>query len=137
VAEEYVTRAIVFNLDLSRSQERLAYSYSGARRFAYNWAIGVARENLETRSAERAAGVAEDDLTPAMSWSAYSLGKASNAGKEEVAPWWREVSMHALRSGIADAAAALANFKDSKKGTRSGRRVGFPNSSPATDPSPR
>jgi hypothetical protein len=61
-----VTRAIVFNLDLSRSQERLAYSYSGARRFAYNWAIGVARENLETRSAERAAGVAEDDLTPAM-----------------------------------------------------------------------
>jgi Putative transposase DNA-binding domain/Helix-turn-helix domain len=81
-----VTRAIVFNLDLSRSQERLAYSYSGARRFAYNWAIGVARENLETRSAERAAGVAEDDLTPAMSWSAYSLGRRSTQGKRRWRP---------------------------------------------------
>ncbi len=122
-----MTRAVVFNLDLSRSQERLAYSYAGARRFAYNWAIDVVRENLETRSAERAADVAEGDLTPALSWSAYSLSKAFNAVKDEVAPWWREVSMHALRSGIADAAAALANFSDSKKGTRSGRRVGFPN----------
>jgi putative transposase len=97
MAEEYVTRAIVFNVDLSRSQERLAYSYAGARRFSYNWAIGVVRENLETRSAERAAGVAEDDLTPALSWSAYSLGKAFNAVKEEwgsdgalstVSGWW-------------------------------------------------
>jgi putative transposase len=127
MAGEYVTRAVVFNLDLSRSQERLAYSYAGARRFSYNWAIGVVRENLETRSTERATDVAEDDLTPALSWSAYSLGKAFNALKEEVAPWWREVSMHALRSGVADAATALANFSESKKGTRSGRRVGFPN----------
>jgi len=35
--------------------------------------------------------------------------------------------MHAFRSGIADAAAALANFRDSKKGVRAGRKVGFPN----------
>ena len=30
------------------AQERLAYSYAGARRFAYNWAIRSVRENLAT-----------------------------------------------------------------------------------------
>jgi putative transposase len=34
--------------------------------------------------------------------------------------------MHAFRSGITAAANALANFSDSKKGARRGRRVGFP-----------
>jgi putative transposase len=126
MAEEYVTRAVVFPLDLSPSQERLAYSYAGARRFAYNWAIRSVRENLATRSAERAAGMAESELTPSLSWSAYSLNKAFNSAKEAVAPWWREVSMHAFRSGTADAAAALANFADSKKGARASKRVGFP-----------
>jgi hypothetical protein len=62
-----VTRAVVYTLDPSRTQERLAYSYAGARRFAYNWAIGVVRENLKIRSAEREAGVAESDLPPSLS----------------------------------------------------------------------
>ena len=127
MASEHVTRAVVFNLDPSRPQERLVYSYAGTRRFAYNWAIGAVRENLTIRSAERAAGIAESDLTPSVSWSAYSLNKAFNAAKDEVAPWWREVSMHAFRSGITDAAAAQSNFADSMKGKRAGRRVGFPN----------
>jgi putative transposase len=34
--------------------------------------------------------------------------------------------MHAFRSGIADAAAGLSNFSDSKKATRAGRPMGFP-----------
>lgn len=34
--------------------------------------------------------------------------------------------MHAFRSGVVAAADALANFSDSKKGQRRGRRVGFP-----------
>ncbi|MGO8863209.1 MAG: helix-turn-helix domain-containing protein [Acidimicrobiales bacterium] len=68
----YVTRAVVFNLDPSRPQERLAYSYAGARRFAYNGAFGAVRDNLKIRSAERADGVADSDLTPSLSWSAYS-----------------------------------------------------------------
>ncbi len=113
-----MTRAVVFNLDPSRPQERLAYSYAGARRFAYNWAVGAVRDNLKIRSAERADGVADSDLTPSLSWSAYSLSKAFNGLKEEAAPWWREVSMHAFRSGITDAAAALRNFADSMKGKR-------------------
>jgi putative transposase len=89
MAPEYVTRAVVFTLDPSRVQERLAYSYSGARRFAFNWVIGAVRDNLTLRTAERASGVTESELTPSLSWSAYRLNKAFNALKEEVAPWWR------------------------------------------------
>jgi putative transposase len=126
VVSEYLTRAVVFNLDLSSAQERLLTSYAGSRRRAYNWVLDEVRANLMTRASERAAGVAEADHTPSLSWSAYSLNKAFNAAKVEVAPWWREVSMHAFRSGIADAAAALKNFSDSKKGIRTGRRVSFP-----------
>jgi putative transposase len=117
----------VFTLDPTPAQERLLRSYAGAARFAYNWAIRAVSANLAQRRAEREVGVGEDDLTPMLSWSAYSLGKAWNETKDEVAPWWREVSMHAFRSGTVYAAVALKNFSDSKKGTRAGRRVGFPN----------
>jgi putative transposase len=55
------------------------------------------------------------------------LGKTWNDIKAEAAPWWREVSMHAFRSGTVAAADALKNFSESRKGTRAGRRVGFPN----------
>lgn len=122
----FVTRAVVVNLDVTPSQDRLLQSYCGARRFAYNWAIAVVRDNLEQRRCEHAAGVSDDKLTPAVSWAAYSLGRLFNQVKGDVAPWWREVSMHALRSGINDAAAALKNFSDSRQGKRKGRPVGFP-----------
>ena len=58
MAEEdgFLTRALVFPLDVSPSEERLLHSYCGARRFAYNWALATVKENLETRQAEREAG---------------------------------------------------------------------------------
>jgi putative transposase len=124
--EGFFTRGVVVTLDPTPAQERLLRSYSGAARVAHNWAIAKVKDNLSTRAAERASGVAEDRLTPALSWSAYGLGMAWNQAKEEEAPWWREVSMHAFRSGTGSAAAALKNFSDSKKGARPGRRVGFP-----------
>lgn len=124
--EGFVTRGVVVTLDPTPAQERLLRSYCGAARVAHNWAIARVKDNLSTRAAERASGMGDDQLTPALSWSAYGLGMAWNQAKEEAAPWWREVSMHAFRSGVTTAAAALKNFSDSKKGGRSGRRVGFP-----------
>lgn len=121
-----VTRAVVFPLDVSPSEERLLLSYCGARRFAYNWVLATVKTNLETRRAEREAGVPEDELTPTVSWKATRLGTRWNSVKDEVAPWWREVSMHAFRSGIVDAAAALENWSRSRSEERRGRRVGFP-----------
>ncbi|MDZ7677327.1 MAG: IS607 family element RNA-guided endonuclease TnpB [Acidimicrobiales bacterium] len=122
----FVTRAVVFGIDVSPSEERLLRSYCGARRFAYNWVLATVAENLETRRAEREAGVSDDELTPSVSWSYYSFTKLWNGVKGEVAPWWREVSMHAFRSGIDDAATALDNWSKSRSGQRRGRRVGFP-----------
>ncbi len=116
----------MFPLDVSPSEERLLVSYCGARRFAYNWVLGLVSENLRVRREEGASGVPEGRLTPAVSWSAASLGVCWNAAKDEVAPWWREVSMHAFRSGIVDAAAALKNWSESRSGKRKGAVVGFP-----------
>jgi putative transposase len=127
VGQGFVTRGVVFTLDPTPAQERLLRSYAGAARFAYNWAIGAVSANLAQRRSEREAGIPEDGLTSSLSWYAYSLGKAWNQAKDEVAPWWRQVSMHAFRSGTAAAGEALRNFSDSKKGNRGGRRVGFPN----------
>lgn len=121
-----MTRAVVFPLDVSPSEERLLVSYCGARRLAYNWVLATVKENLETRRAEREAGVTDDELTPSVSWRATQLGTLWNSVKDEVAPWWREVSMHAFRSGIQDAAQALDNWSKSRTGARKGRRVGFP-----------
>ena len=121
-----MTRAIVFPLDVSPSEARLLRSYCGARRFAYNWVLATVKTNLEIRRTEREAGVDESELTPAVSWNAKRLGTLWNQVKDDVAPWWREVSMHAFRSGIVDAAAALDNWSKSRSGARKGRRVGFP-----------
>lgn len=122
----FLTRAVVLPLNVSPSEERLLLSYCGARRFAYNWVLATVQDNLETRRAERDAGVTEAELTPAVSWKAKRLSTLWNSVKEEVAPWWREVSMHAFRSGIVDAAQALENWSKSRSGERRGRRVGFP-----------
>ena len=124
--DNVLTRGVVFVLDPTPAQERLLLSYAGAARRAHNWALDQVKANLSTRSAKRQAGIAENQLTAPLSWSPFSLHKLWNATKESEAPWWREVSMHAFRSGIADAAAGLSNFSDSKKGARAGRPMGFP-----------
>ncbi|MCA1846687.1 MAG: transposase, partial [Actinobacteria bacterium] len=111
---------------MSASEERLLVSYCGARRFAYNWVLGLVTKNLAIRRSERAAGVAEDRLTPAVSWSYVALDRRWHEVRDQVAPWWREVSMHAFRCGIADATTALKNWSESRSGKRKGPKVGFP-----------
>lgn len=81
---------------------------------------------LNQRRAERSYGIGEDDLTPSMSWSAYSLRKSWNAAKNEVAPWWGENSKEAYASGVAHLATALENWNESRTGKRCGTRAGFP-----------
>ena len=117
---------MVFTLNTSPAEERLLWSYWGAARKAHNWVISLVKDNLAVRKAQRAAGVPEDRLTPALSWSARSLSKRWNEVKGAEAPWWPEVSMHAFRSGVISAAAALENWHGSKTGKRKGRRVEFP-----------
>ena len=127
VAERgHVTRAVEVVLDPSPSQQRWLRSYVGSMRAAYNWALAEVRDNLDVRRDERARGVAEDDLTPALSWSRESLMARWRDQRDRVHPWHRDVSIHAFRTGIDNAAAALGNFSASRSGRRRGSRVGFP-----------
>src|SRR5467141_3966810 len=78
------------------------------------------------RAAEASYGIGADQLTPSMSWSAYSLRKTWNQAKSTVAPWWAENSKEAYASGLANLATALGNWSASRQGTRAGRKLGFP-----------
>lgn len=122
--EAYATARIA--LDPTPTQERKLRSHCGAARFAYNVMLSVVITNRDQRGAERTYEIAEESLTPAMSWSPWTLMNEWNARKREVAPWWKEVSKEAFASGCRDLAAALKNWKDSKAGTRAGAKMGFP-----------
>ena len=67
------TRAVELTLDPSPSQERWLRSYVESMRAVYNWAIEQAAANLQVRRDQRARGVPEEELTPALSWSREAL----------------------------------------------------------------
>jgi putative transposase len=124
--QPYRMRAVVVPLDPTPFQAQLMRSYCGASRFAYNWAIATAKDNLDTRKNERREGFDETELTMSLSWSAWSMTPLWNSVKDEVAPWHRDVTKHAFRCGVTNASAALKNYHESKKGVRKGRPVRFP-----------
>ncbi|TQC50538.1 transposase [Rhodococcus sp. WS4] len=127
-----VIRAFVYVLDPTPGQVEALRSHCGAQRFAYNWALSQVKANLDQRTAERSYDVPDAELTPSMSWSAYSLRKRWNTVKDDVAvnpetgkEWWPENSKEAYSSGIANCAAALSNWSDARSGKRKGS-MGFP-----------
>ena len=67
--QPFQTRAVVVPLDPTPAQQQLLRSYCGAARFAYNWTIGLVKENLDVRTQEREEGVSEHDLTTSLSWT--------------------------------------------------------------------
>ncbi|WP_157187016.1 IS607 family element RNA-guided endonuclease TnpB [Nocardia vinacea] len=115
-----------FALDPTPDQEAMLRSHCGAQRKAFNWGLGLVKANLDQRDAERSYGLAEEELTPLVGWSAYGLRKRWNQTKDIVAPWWRENSKEAYSSGLANLAAGLSNWTKSRAGNRSGERVRFP-----------
>jgi putative transposase len=119
-------QAYRFALDPSPNQEIALRSHYGAQRFAYNWGLARIKANLTQRKAEASYGLEGDEITPPLNWSAYSLRREWNQVKGEIAPWWSENSKEAYSSGLANLAAALGNWRDSRKGTRKGPKVRFP-----------
>jgi putative transposase len=112
-----VMQAYRFALDPTPAQRRALASHCGAARFAYNWGLAVVKARLDARTT---------DPGVTVPWTLPGLRRAWNQAKDEVAPWWAENSKEAYSSGLDALARALANFSDSKKGRRQGRRVGFP-----------
>jgi putative transposase len=119
VPDGWVARGFVFEVETtSLAQPTQVAQAFGARRYAYNWALGQVKANLDAR------GV--DPTVPPLAWSFYELRKAWNQAKHDVAPWWRCTSKEAYASGIADLVAGLHNWSDAKAGRRKGAQVGFP-----------
>ena len=110
--------AIKVALDPTPAQERLLLSHAGAARFAFNAALDHVKEGIE-------AGEKPE-------WSFYSLRKWWNANKDELAvdddgvAWWADNSKEAYSYGIESLAKGLSGWAKSRKGTRKGRRLGFP-----------
>lgn len=104
--------AVKVALDPTPRQERALLSHAGAARFAYNAALAHVKSQIE-------AGKRPD-------WSYYSLRRWWNAGKDGLAPWWRENSKEAYNAGLESLGRALKNYSASKAGERKGRRAGFP-----------
>ena len=89
-----------FALDPTRTQVRNMLSHCGAARVAYNWGLAHVKAAAGQREAETTYGVPIEALTPAVSWSLYSLRKDWNTAKSEVAPWWGECSKEAFNTGL-------------------------------------
>jgi IS605 OrfB family transposase len=115
-----------FALDPTPAQERALRSHAGAARAAFNWGLARVKAVMDQRAAEATYGITAGDLTPAISWTLYSLRKEWNTAKNQVAPWWRECSKEAFSTGLGQLARALKNWGDSRNGSRKGKPAGFP-----------
>ena len=90
-------RAYLFALDPTDAQVEALRSHCGAQRFAYNWGLARIKANLGQREAERSYGTADDELTPPVSWSAYSLRRDWNQAKDQAAPRPPDLPIHHRR----------------------------------------
>ncbi|MEV0701342.1 helix-turn-helix domain-containing protein [Saccharopolyspora sp. NPDC050389] len=79
-------QAYRFALDPNPGQESALRSHCGAQRFAFNWGLGRIKANRDQRKAEASYGLDGDELTPSVSWSAYSLRKPSCACPTVLSP---------------------------------------------------
>lgn len=136
-----LTRATTFRftLDPTREQHQRLLVHAGAFRMAFNHQVGRVKANLDQRAAERSYGLADENLTPSLSWSKVSFINHMNAWKDGRAvdapvnadgsrglSWRGEVSADVFETASVNAAQALANWAPTKNGARAGRAVGFP-----------
>jgi len=134
-----LTRAVTFQfaLDPTADQRALFSKCAGARRFTVNYHLARVKANLDARELERE--VIGEPMTKSLSWSGFSFINEFNAWKNGEAqdspvnedgsrglPWRHELPNDVFECASVDAAQALNNFSESKKGSRRGARVGFP-----------
>jgi putative transposase len=64
---------------------------------------------MNQRKAEASYHIPAAELTPSLSWSAYSLRTSWNQTKNSIAPWWGENSKEAYSSGLANLLPGVEN----------------------------
>jgi putative transposase len=73
VPDGWTAQAYRFALDPTPAQMRAFGSHAGGARKAHNTMLALVKAVMEQRAAERSYGVAEDSLTPPLSWTLPSL----------------------------------------------------------------
>lgn len=132
VASGWVLRAYQYALDPAPTRVAALDSHAGGARLAYNTMPATVKANLDQRNAERCSAIADDQLTPALSWSFQDLRNRWNQMKHRVAVgidghrWWQLNSKEAYANAVANLAEALSNWGDSRTGERNGPGMGFP-----------
>lgn len=107
--------------------ERLA-QHAGLHRVVFNHALAHVKAVMGQRAAEKTYGIAAEDQTPAVGWSAPMLEKYWRETHPDTYPWFKGegLSSRVPKEACRALAAALSNWGKSKAGARKGRRVGFP-----------
>jgi putative transposase len=126
-----------FALDPPTEQRILFGKCAGARRFTVNHHLARVKANLDARELERQ--TSGEPITESLSWSRFSFINEFNAWKYGEAldspvnddgtrglNWRDELPSDVFECASVDAAQALQNFSESKKGTRKGTSMGFP-----------
>jgi putative transposase len=142
---QVLSRAVTlqFALDPNVEQRILLAKCAGARRYTVNHHLARVKANLDARLSERE--VLSDRVdpcdasTPSLSWAAFSFINEFNAWKNGESgdslvnddgtrglAWRHELPGDVFECASVDAARALENFAASRRGERSGTRVGFP-----------
>lgn len=143
-----VLRAFRFTLDPTRAQTEALSRHAGAARWAFNHALALkVAAHRQWRCEVQALvdqGVAEDmarkrvrvpvPTKPAIQKQLNRVKGDSRVqnypegalGPARPCPWWHEVNTFAFQSAFIDADTAWKNWLTSLRGTRAGRRVGYP-----------
>lgn len=117
VASGWSIRGAIFEVEWP-SDPSLVWSHFGGSRFAYNWALGTVKTDMDARTTDPT-----HESTP---WTLGDLRKRWNQEKHQKAPWWADNSKEAYATGIDDLVRGLSNWDASRRGVRKGRPAGFP-----------
>lgn len=126
-----------FCLAPTAGQSAALSRHAGAARFGFNTCLRLVKTALEAKQADESVKVpwtGFDLINAINSWkrseAAGRVIAVDSAGDAEVAVtglrWRTEVSAQVFEEAAVDLGKALAAFSDSRKGSRAGRRVGFP-----------
>ncbi|MFE3473823.1 RNA-guided endonuclease InsQ/TnpB family protein [Streptomyces bacillaris] len=141
-------KAFRFTLDPTPGQAEDLGRHAGASRWAFNHALGMKiAAHRQWRAQTQAlvdAGVPKQEARqqvrvpvptkPTIQKHLNSIKGDSRSdnlppgtlGPHRPCPWWHEVNTYAFQSAFIDADSAWKNWLDSLRGTRAGKKVGYP-----------
>ncbi|WP_232327048.1 helix-turn-helix domain-containing protein [Herbidospora yilanensis] len=124
-----------YRIELAPTPEqgaRLA-QHAGLSRVVENFCLEKVKAALAQRDAEKSYGIPDELQTP-VPWSAPALERLWRAAHPQLFPWFTDegLSSRVPKEACRLRAVGFKNFFDSRGGRRKGRKLGFPNATPAT-----